>query len=108
MENFEKYQHELNNVPTPDQLKTFDDMVNYLKTIDNCRVECEWFIIPDLHSYMNKAIMSVETFPIGERKTSDECIRIKETMKLVIKAIMENKTKPLGHVEKIDFTNFGK
>jgi len=57
---------------------------------------------------MEKAIMNIETFPIGERKTSDECNRIKETMKLVIKAIMENKTKPLGQVEKIDFTNFRK
>jgi uncharacterized protein involved in propanediol utilization len=87
-------------------MTTFSEMVEFLKNQKNCRVNCKWFTIPDLHDYLHKETRIVETMDIGDRKSSKECQRIKNTIQMVIQAIQEGNTEPIGTRHKIDDPHF--
>jgi hypothetical protein len=114
MENFEKLDIDREScerdqfiLPTPDQLTTFGEMLDYLKTRPNCRVNCEHFFVIDLHLYLKSIEGIIETIPKPELKKSKEAKRIKETLKIVVKNYIEGKTQPAGTLNKTNlFSNY--
>lgn len=106
MENFEnidvdrqKHEHDIHNLPTPDQIKTFDEMVGFLKTRENCRVDCVHFIVLDLHSHLGKIQSVIDSIPFTELKKHPDAKRIKNRLKIVLKNYLDGNIKPAGTLD---------
>ena len=92
----DQMQHDIHNLPTPDQMKTFDEMVGFLKTRENCRVDCVHFFVLDLHSHLEKIQSMVESIPMEKRKTNFECEQIKHRLSIILKYYLNGCTEPTG------------
>lgn len=114
MENFEKIdvdreacERDQFILPTPDQMKTFDEMVGFLKTRGNCRVNCEGFFVLDLHAYLEKIESIIESIPKHELKKNNEAKRIKKTLSIVLKNYCDGNIQPAGTLNKDNlFSNY--
>lgn len=95
----EKMEHDIHNLPTPDQMKTFDEMVGFLETRENCRVNCVSFFVLDLHSHLQKIKENIHSIPLEQRKTNPECKRIKNRLKIVLKNYLDGNIQTAGTLE---------
>jgi len=92
----EQMEHDIHNLPTPDQMKTFDEMVGFLKTRGNCRVNCVHFFVMDLHSHLETIQSIVDSIPLEKRKSHPECKRIKNRLTIVLKNYLDGNVQPTG------------
>lgn len=92
----EQMEHDIHNLPTPDQMKTFDEMIGFLKTRANCRVDCVHFFVLNLHSHLAKIQLMVESIPMEKRKTHFECEQIKHRLSIILKNYLDGNIQPTG------------
>ena len=75
-----------NREQTPLDLETFDEMVKYLRGVENCRVNGQGWHVMDLNVFLNKVVPMVDQVPEEFRKTNVNCVTVKRTMKKVVEA----------------------
>jgi len=91
---------ELNPKQTPADLETFDEMVKYLRGVENCRVNGQGWHIIDLYVFLNKVVPQVEQVPTELRKTNINCTVIKRTIKKVVLAHSNGQIEKAGTIHK--------
>lgn len=89
-------QHEFEN----QQPKTFGEIISYLKSKDNCRIDGNGFIVLNLHQYLCRISDAVESIPIEKRKTNVNCISAKKGLIKVFDAYIEGKTSKVDEIKK--------
>lgn len=79
--------------------ETFGDIVSYLRSKRNCRVNGKGFIIINLHDYLDKINESIELIPKDQRKTNLMCKTTKRNLEKVFDAFIEGNVDPVGTIK---------
>lgn len=85
------------------QPQTFDELVAYLRSKDNCRVNGKGYFIRDLHRHLELVEETVNGTPIENRKKSVICKTIKRRLIIVMDDYNKGNIDPVGTVKEKAF-----